>query len=72
MNVRYEIGQQFIAQGKAKHLETIIDVLYTYNSKNELVKLEYLCEYEFLGQKIQHTVNNMTLDRARSDGRFKL
>ena len=30
----------------------VIDILKTYNSKDELVKTVYLCEHELAGQKV--------------------
>ena len=52
----YNIGTKYIAQGKSKDIETITDILKTFNSKNELVKIEYQVEHIFAGQKIIHYV----------------
>ena len=38
---------------KNPKLCVIIDIYKTYNSKNELVKINYVSEHEFLGQKIR-------------------
>lgn len=34
---------------------TVIDCLLTYNSNGELVKVRYVAEHEFLGQKVRDT-----------------
>lgn len=66
----YEIGTKYIAQGKSKDVETITDILKTYNSKNELVRIEYQVEHTFAGQNITHYVPHTTIKRAEIDGRI--
>jgi len=50
------IGTQFIKQrGKLtnkERVETVTDILKTYNSVGELVKTRYVAEHDFLGQKV--------------------
>lgn len=51
-----KIGTKFYSPGKNKRECKVIDILKTYNSKNELIKTEYLQEHEFFGQIIQSLV----------------
>ena len=49
-----KIGTKFVKQDKKiKHVETVVDIYNTYNSKGELVKTRYVSEHEFMGQKIR-------------------
>ena len=58
----YEIGTKFIRkQGKVKRVETIIDVYKTYNSKNELVSIEYITTNEFMGQLVKGSCSGTTI-----------
>lgn len=53
MNIRFSIGDKFIRQSrKHKYTETITDILKTYNSNDELVKVRYVATHEFLGQTV--------------------
>jgi hypothetical protein len=52
MRQRFEIGTQYQTRHKHPKVCTIIDVLKTYNSKNELVKIRYVSTHEFMGQII--------------------
>lgn len=47
---RFQIGQQFKTRGKVPRLCTVVDVLRTFNSANELVSLRYVATHEFMGQ----------------------
>jgi hypothetical protein len=51
-----KIGTKFIKQrGKLtnkERVETVTDILKTYNSVGELVKTRYVAEHDFLGQKV--------------------
>lgn len=49
---RFKIGQQFTTRGKHPRLFTVTDILKTYNSKGELVRIRYEATHEFLGQTI--------------------
>lgn len=65
----YEIGLRFIRQGnKRKDIEEIVDILKTYNSKNDLVKTEYITETWFAGQKITNTALNSTIALSKIIG----
>ena len=66
----YSIGTKYIAKGKRKDIETVTDILKTYNSKNELVKIEYIVEHDFLNQKISHVVCHTTIKLAEIQGRM--
>ncbi len=50
----YDIGTEFIGTGKHASVETVVDVLMTYDSKNSLVKLRYVTSHKFLGQTIMN------------------
>jgi hypothetical protein len=53
MKIRFNIGDQFIRQGrKNKYTETITDILKTYNNAGELVKIRYVASHDFCGQKV--------------------
>lgn len=62
------IGDQFIKPGKRKDLCTVIDILKTYNSDDKLVKTEYLCKHDFMGQKVTHIECGTTVIRNRFKG----
>ena len=48
----FKIGTQFKTRGKHPRLCTVIDILKTYNSLNELIKIRYVATHEFLNQTI--------------------
>ena len=50
--MKYAIGQQFYTRGKHPRLCTVIDILKTYNSKDELVAVRYVATHEFMGQTL--------------------
>ena len=52
MLTEYEIGTQYIPQGRNKTLCTVIDILKTYNGKGELVRTRYVATHEFCGQLV--------------------
>ena len=66
----YPIGTKFISQGKRKDIETVTDIFKTYNSKNELVKIEYIVEHDFLNQTISHAICHATIRLAEIQGRI--
>lgn len=47
-----KIGTQYKTRGKAPRLCTVTDILKTYNSKGELVKIRYVATHTFLGQTV--------------------
>lgn len=47
---KFSIGTKFKTRGKTPRLCTVIDVLRTFNSANELVSIRYVATHEFLGQ----------------------
>lgn len=49
---RFSIGQQFKTRGKQPRTCTVTDILKTYNSKGELVRVRYVATHEFAGQVI--------------------
>jgi hypothetical protein len=52
--MEYPVGTKFMSFGKYPKECTVIDVLKTYNSKNELVDVSYNATHNFLGQEITH------------------
>lgn len=63
---RFKIGTEFIPIGlKYPKKCTVIDIWKTYNHKGELVKVVYVAEHEFLGQKIKdYDVVDTTIARG--------
>ena len=52
------LGTQFIrSRGKQKNnrVETVVDILKTYNNAGELVRTRYAASHDFLGQTIIDT-----------------
>lgn len=63
---RYQVGQQFKTRGKAPRICTVTDVLRTYNSANELVRLRYVATHQFMGQTLTDIdVCNTTIDLGK-------
>ena len=60
---QHKIGLQFIRRnsGLRKDVETIVDILTTYNSKNEVVGIVYVAEHDFLGQMIKTKTPGATI-----------
>jgi hypothetical protein len=52
METIYTIGTKFKTRGKYPKECTVIDILKTYNSKNELVSIRYVSVHTFLGQQV--------------------
>lgn len=50
----YPIGTVYRPVGK-DHVCTVVDILRTYNAAGELVRVRYVSEYEFCGQKLRDT-----------------
>lgn len=48
----YAIGTRFKTGGKHPRLCTVTDILKTYNSKGELVRVRYVATHDFLGQSV--------------------
>lgn len=68
INVNYGIGTKFIrkqfvhSKYKNERIETITDILKTYNSKNELVNVEYITKSKMTcGQIVKGTALNTTV-----------
>lgn len=64
--IKYPIGTRFTPLGgkKPRPEETVEDILRTYNAKDELVKLRYLCSHEFCGQRVRSEYPQTSLDRS--------
>jgi len=51
---RYPIGYRFIRYGKKRgDVETVVDIYTTKNSKGDTVKVTYVTEHDFMGQKVR-------------------
>ena len=63
-----EIGTKFIKQrGKVKNdrIETVTDILKTYNSAGELVKTRYVATHDFCGQTVTDSdIIGVTIQRG--------
>lgn len=42
---KFKIGQKFMTSGKNPRIATVTDILKTYNSAGEMVKLRYVAQY---------------------------
>lgn len=49
---KYDIGTKFTTRGKRQDVCTVIDILSTFNSAGELVRIRYVAEHEFCGQQV--------------------
>lgn len=52
LTARFPIGTKFLSNGKRKDVCTVTDILKTYNSAGELVKVRYIASHTFLGQTV--------------------
>lgn len=52
--MEYPIGTKFKSSGKFPRECTVIDVLKTFNSKNELVKVRYVATNQMVGQVVKN------------------
>lgn len=57
------IGTKFYRRNGT--IATVVDVLKTFNSANELVETRYLCEHDFMGQKVKHKEVAVTILKNR-------
>lgn len=58
------IGTKYQARNQRKDICTVIDILKTYNNAGELVSTKYLCEHQFMGQKVKHKEVETTIKMA--------
>ena len=66
LETRFDIGYQFKSRGKYPKTCTVTDILKTYNSKNELVKVRYVATHQFINQIItDYDVPETTLLMSR-------
>jgi hypothetical protein len=68
-NRNINCGVMFKAGNDKECIYTVIDILTTYNLKNEIVKTEYLCTHKFLGQivKSRHGKTQILMGLISSD-----
>ena len=64
--IKHKIGTQFIRQGrKRKDVETVVDIWVTRNTSEEVVKVRYVCEHDFIGQTVtDYDVLGTTISRG--------
>lgn len=62
--MKYPIGTQFIPRGRNKSVYKIVDCLTTQNISGEIIKQVYLCEHDFMGQKIKTQECETTIARG--------
>ncbi len=62
--MKYPIGTQFIPMGRNDLPYTVVDSLTTFNMAGDIIKQTYLCEHEFLGQKIRTEECATTIARS--------
>ena len=67
--MKYPIGTQFIPRSseRNKSVYTIVDCLTTQNIAGEIIKQVYLCEHDFMGQKIQTQECETTISRGLAE-----
>lgn len=67
MEQRFEIGKRYKPIGKDYWCE-VVDVYRTYNSKGELVSLQYVTTHEFCGQIVtDYRVTDTTIARGQHE-----
>jgi hypothetical protein len=49
---KYAVGTKYMSRGKCPKLCTVTDILRTYNSANELVRVRYVATHDMLGNTI--------------------
>jgi hypothetical protein len=63
---RFKVGDTYMTRGKHPRTCTVQDVLYTYNSKGELVHIRYVTSHELMGQTVvEHDVREITIMMGR-------
>jgi hypothetical protein len=65
----YPLGFKFtLRRGKKDPMQTtIIDYAITHNSRGEVVNFNYICEYDFCGQKMKTDFVQATIDMATNN-----
>jgi hypothetical protein len=66
-SVRFPIGLQFtLSRGKKdSKIHTVTDILKTYSSKGDLVEVEYVTEFNYIGgQKVTFKCFDVTIAKA--------
>lgn len=63
MELKYKIGTKFKEVTK-KDLMTIIDIWITKNSKDEIISVEYICEYDYMGFKSKCNMSHILISKG--------
>jgi hypothetical protein len=62
MTPRFAIGTQYVTRHKHPRHCTVVDILTTYNSKGECVRIRYVATHEFIGQTVtEYDVTDTTI-----------
>ena len=61
------IGTKFIKRGKRNDVCKVIDIYKTFDSDGLLVKTSYLCQHDFMGQKVRHEECAVTIQRGHME-----
>ena len=60
--VTFPIGTVFKTRGKNPRVCTVVDILKTYNSANELVRIRYVATHTLMGKTVtDHDVCRTTI-----------
>lgn len=60
----YRIGQKFKINKITNTVDTIIDILKTYNSENKLVEIMYKSKFQFNGTEFQRKLSEKDLQKC--------
>lgn len=67
---KFSIGQQYKTRGKYPVICTVVDILKTYNSANELVDIHYMSTHTFQGQLVtEYDVRETTIAMGAVDAK---
>jgi hypothetical protein len=67
LTARFPIGTKYTVRRKGLSPQefTVTDILYTYNSKGELIKIRYVAQRQYLGQTLtDYDVLDTTIARC--------
>jgi len=71
IRARFPIGTKFKTQGKNPRSATVVDIWTTTNNAGAIVRVNYVTEHEFLGQKVRdHSVADTTIARSMNPDEF--
>lgn len=72
IRARFPIGTKFKSHGKNPRLTEVIDIWTTTNNAGAVVRVDYVTEHEFLGQKVRRrSVTDTEIARGMNPDEFK-